>query len=113
MTSSTGTAVADDIATALKHAADAEFDGAQQFLAEYVRLPSLRGQEAPAQDFMAAAFRARGLDVDHWKIKPDDIRHLPGFSPIDVDYARAFTVVASHRPVRTTGRSLIIQGHCD
>ena len=113
MTADGAHAVPPEVASALQRAVDQGFDEQVQFLAEYVRLPSLRGQEAPAQDFMAAALRRRGFDVDHWRIKPDDIAHLPGFSPIDVDFERAFTVVGSHRPARVTGRSLIVQGHCD
>lgn len=106
-------AVPPEIATALQRAVDDGFDEQVQCLADYVRLPSLRGQEAPAQDFMAAALRRRGLDVDHWRIKAEELAHLPGFSPLDVDFARAYTVVASHRPARVAGRSLILQGHCD
>ena len=41
-------------------------DGLQEqidYTAELVRLPSLRGQEATAQDFMARSMRDRGLTV--------------------------------------------------
>jgi acetylornithine deacetylase len=95
-------------------AVDAGFDEQIRFTTDLVRQPSLRGQEAPAQDMMAGALRERGLAVDHWKIDVDDIRHLAGFSPVAVSYDNAFNVVGTHRPARGGGgRSLILNGHID
>ena len=88
--------------------------GAQvAFLQDLVRIPSLRGQEAPAQDFMAEAYRARGYGVDRWKIDVSDIEHLEGYSPAAVSYDNAWNVVATHRPREKAGRSLILNGHND
>src|SRR5262245_47264137 len=67
-------------------AVDDGFDEQIKFTADLTRLPSLRGQEATAQDFMARAYRDRGLAVDRWKIDVDDIKSLPGFSPVAVSY---------------------------
>lgn len=94
-------------------AVDAGFDEQVRFTADLVASPSLRGQEAPAQDMMARAFRERGLAVDRWKIEVDDIRHLPGFSPVAISYDNAFNVVGTHRPAKGGGRSLILNGHID
>ncbi len=94
-------------------AVDALFDTQVEFLAELVRLPSLRGRLFAAQDFMARALRARGLSVDRWKVNVDDIRHMPGFSPVAVSYENAWNVVGTHRPKAATGRSLILNGHID
>ena len=94
-------------------AVDAGFDAQLQETMALTRLPSLRGQEATAQDFMARHYRARGLSVDHWKINVADIEHLPGFSPVAVSYDNAFNVVATHRPREKKGRSLIMNGHID
>jgi acetylornithine deacetylase len=69
-----------DLTKRVLKAVDDGFDQQLAFLADLTRLPSLRGQEAPAQDFMARAFRDRGLTVDRWKIDVEDIQHLPGFS---------------------------------
>lgn len=102
-----------DLTSRLRDEVDRGFERQVEFLQEFVRIPSLRGREAPAQDFMAWALRERGYAVDEWTIDPDDIRHLPGFSPVAVDYGQARTVVGSHRPDRVRGRSLILQGHCD
>ena len=94
-------------------AVEESFDEQVRFLAELTRIPSLRGQEAPAQDFMAAAMRSRGLAVDRWKVEVDDIRHLPGFSPVAVSYDDAWNVVGAHRPRKGGGRSLVLNGHID
>jgi len=106
--------LAPDLGGKILRAVDDGFDAQLRFLADLTRLPSLRGQEAPAQDFMAAAMRARGLGVDRWQIRVEDIRHLPGFSPVTVSYDDAWNVVGTHRPAGPAqGRSLILNGHID
>ncbi len=106
--------LAPDLRNKIFRAVDEGFDAQIRFLADLTRLPSLRGQEAPAQDFMAAAMRARGLAVDRWQLRVEDIRHLPGFSPVAVSYDNAWNVVGMHRPTAPAkGRSLILNGHID
>ena len=101
----------------LLDAVDAGFDEEIRFLADITRIPSLRGEEAPAQDVMARAYADRGLSVDRWKVEVDKIRHLPGFSPVAVSYENAWNVVGAHRARTpdggTPGRSLILNGHID
>jgi len=97
----------------LLEAVDDGFEDQVRFTADLTRLPSLRGQEATAQDFMARAFRERGLGVDRWLVKLEDIKDLPGFSPIAVSYENAWNVVGIHRPETVKGRSLILNGHID
>ncbi|MGH6931117.1 MAG: ArgE/DapE family deacylase [Dongiaceae bacterium] len=94
-------------------AVDDNFDEQVSFTAELTRHPTLRGQESTAQDFMARAYRDRGLSVDRWKIEVDDIKHLSGFSPVAVSYDDAWNVVGVHRPKNPTGKSLILNGHID
>lgn len=103
----------DDTMRAILNAVDAGFDAQTAFLAELTAHPSTRGQEQSAQDFMAAEYGARGLVVDRWQIQLDQIRHLPGFSPVLGDYADAVNVVATHQPRVAKGRSLILNGHID
>ena len=105
--------LAPDLARRLLRAVDDGFDAQVAFLADLTRFPSTRGREAPAQDFMAAAMRERGLSVDRWKVAVEDIRHLPGFSPVAVSYDDAWNVVGAHRPRAVKGRSLILNGHID
>ena len=78
--------LAPDLRNKLMRAVDDGFDDQVRFLSDLTRLPSLRCQEATAQDFMARALRARGLAVDRWKLRVEDIQHLPGFSPVAVSY---------------------------
>ncbi|MCR9127004.1 MAG: ArgE/DapE family deacylase [Rhodobacteraceae bacterium] len=97
----------------IETAVDEGFDAQIGFLADFVRIPSLRFQEGPAQDFIAAALRKRGYAVDDWRIALEDLEHLPGFGPIHGDFSRARSVVGSHNPSEVKGRSLILQGHLD
>lgn len=77
------------------------------------RFPSLRGQEATAQDFLHSDLKARGYAMDRWVIDVDDIKAHPGFSPVDIDYSNAVNVVGTHRPRAEKGRSLVLNGHMD
>ncbi|MBO0763196.1 MAG: ArgE/DapE family deacylase [Hyphomicrobiaceae bacterium] len=79
----------------------------------FVAIPSTRGQEGPCQDMFAGLLRQREYEVDDWVINQDELESLPGYGPVETDLSRARTVVGTYRPVRETGRSLILQGHCD
>ena len=103
----------DQVADRILRAVDENFDGQIAFTEDLVRFPSLRGQEHTAQDFMAEQFRAEDLDVDRWKIEIDDIKHLPGFSPVSISYDNAFNTVGAHRCSEPKGKSLILNGHID
>src|SRR4249920_4253330 len=98
-------------------AVDAGFDDQVKTTVDLTAIPSTRGQEATAQDFMAQQYRRRDLAVDRWRIDVADIQHLPGFSPVTIPYDNAFNVVGVHRPSGITGaskgRSLILNGHID
>ncbi len=94
-------------------AVDAGFDRQIEFTKELVRFPSLRGNEAPVQDFIHAELGRRGYAMDRWRVREEDIRHHPGFSPIAVSYEQAWCVVGTHRPKAEKGRSLILNSHID
>jgi acetylornithine deacetylase len=100
-------------ADALIAAVDAGFDRQVALTAELVRFPSTRGNEHTAQDFMAGEMRRRGLSVDRFLVDVDQIRHLPGFSPVHVSYDNAWNVVGTKRASSGHGRSLIMNGHID
>ena len=98
----------------LRHAVDAGLDQQTAFLANLVRFPSVRGQEAPLQDWMARQLAERGYSVDRYTLAEVEMSHLPGFSPVmDTDYSRAVQVVGTRRAKSPNGRSLILQGHVD
>jgi len=102
-----------DVVKQIMDAVDARFDEQVAVTADLVRIPSTRYQEAPAQDFMARLYREQQLSVDRWQIHLDDIRHLPGYSPMQQDYEDAWNVVGAWRPTNPQGRSVILNGHID
>jgi acetylornithine deacetylase len=102
-----------DEAAALTAAVDEGFDAQVALTVDLVRFPSVRGEERPAQDFMAGQMVERGLEVDHFRVELDKIRALPGFSPVSVSYDNAFNVVGTRRATDRRGRSLILNGHID
>ncbi|GGB53431.1 acetylornithine deacetylase [Tistrella bauzanensis] len=108
-TSKLDPALTDAILTAVKEG----FSDQVAFTQDLIRMPSVRGREHTAQDFVARALRDRGLAVDRWAIDVNEISHHPGFSPVAVDYQNALNVVGTHRPRNETGRSLILNGHID
>lgn len=102
-----------ELTSRILDAVDAHFDEQVAFLAALTAHPSTRGNEQSAQDFMADALAKRDYEVDRWQIDVDDIRHLPGFSPVLGPYEDAVNVVGSHRSKTNKGRSLILNGHID
>src|SRR5947209_11907884 len=94
-------------------AVEANFDAQLATTKDFVAIPSVRGAEGPCQDMMGDLLRQRGYEVDDWHIDVDDLKDLRGFGPIEHDFSRARTVVGTYRPATVTGKSLILQGHCD
>lgn len=98
----------------LRQAVDANFDKEVAFLTELVRFPSLRGREAPLQDWMARQMAGRGYAVDRFTIAETPLEaHEKAAPMVEVDPAGSVQVVATHRAKEPTGRSLILQGHID
>ena len=101
------------VSDAILAAVEQGFDEQVVFTQDLVRLPSLRGQEATAQDFLARELKKRGFAVDRWKIDVADIEDMPGYSPKLDGYEDAYVTVGSLRCDAPQGRSLIINGHID
>ncbi|HML08569.1 MAG TPA: ArgE/DapE family deacylase [Xanthobacteraceae bacterium] len=102
-----------EITRSIMTAVDAGFEEQIELTAELVKFPSVRGAEHTAQDFVAGEMRRHGLAVDRFQVRLEDIRHLPGFSPVHVNYDNAFNVVGCQRVANPRGRSLILNGHID
>jgi acetylornithine deacetylase len=99
---------------AIAASVEANWRAELDFLTRLVSFPTLRGHEAPCQDWLARDFAARGWSVDRYTLSDVDMAHLAGFSPVmDTDYRHAVQVVATIRSQRPEGRSLIMQGHVD
>ena len=94
-------------------AVDAQFEAQLEFLADLTAHPSTRGHEQTVQAAMAAALAIRGYEIDRWQIDIDDIKDMPGFSPVAGNYDNAINVVGAHRSKTRKGRSLILNGHID
>ena len=93
--------------TKIMDAVDRRFDDQTKVLADLVKIPSTRFQEAPAQDMMARLFKEDGLGVDRWQIKIDDLKHLPGYSPHSQDYDDAWNVVGAWRPSSPSSKNAV------
>jgi acetylornithine deacetylase len=103
-----------DVRGKIEAAVEANWANEVAWLKSVVAFPSVRGQEAPCQDWIAGEFARRGWSVDRYTLAEVEMSHLPGFSPImDTDYTRAVQVVASLRAPDPKGKSLILQGHVD
>jgi acetylornithine deacetylase len=103
-----------DFEDKLAAAVEANWERQVAWLETIVGFPSLRGEEAPCQDWIAREFAARGWAVDRYTLGEVAMDTLPGFSPVmDTDYSRAVQVVASLRAPKQERRSLIMQGHVD
>ena len=102
-----------DLSARILAAVEDGFDAQLAFTQDLVRYPSLRGAEKDAQTFYADALAARGYSVETMAIDLDAIRDHPGFSPVDVSYEDAVSVIGTHEPRETTGKSLILNGHMD
>ena len=99
--------------TAILAAAEAQAADGVALLAGLVRHRSLLGEEHGALDAMAAAYEGLGLAPRRVAVDVDALADAPGFSPPLISYAGRDNVVAEHRPIAATGRSLLLQGHVD
>ncbi|MDP9160596.1 MAG: ArgE/DapE family deacylase [Acidobacteriota bacterium] len=93
-----------------------------EFLQRLVQLPSLPGQEQPAQHFLAAKLRALDCKVEILKSDFSALEHHPAFSDDGVSFDERLNVVgvwtgskpsqiAAKTPAKR--RSLILNGHMD
>ncbi len=83
-----------------------------QALQTLVRIPSPRGAERPAQEWIAARMRELGLAVELVDCDPQELRHYPTWTPTEWDYAGRPNVAGVWRGTGG-GRSLILNAHCD
>jgi len=102
-----------DLKTRILAAVDDRFGAQTEFLSDLTAFASTRGNEQEAQSFMAEALRRRGYDLDVWEIDIEEIRDLPGFSPVAEPFEKAVNVVGTHSSRTRKGRSLVLNGHMD
>lgn len=92
---------------------DRNWDAQLAFIGDLVRSPSLRGDETPAQERVAAELRDMGLEPELWEIDHEAISGLPGYSPAEWSYAGRPNLSAGWPGRGSGGRSLILNGHID
>ena len=68
---------------------DQRFDEHIASLQEFVRIPSTRGEELQAQQWIARRMRALGLSVDLVDCDPTDLRQYAGWAPTNWSYDQA------------------------
>ncbi|MEM7544980.1 MAG: ArgE/DapE family deacylase [Pseudomonadota bacterium] len=101
-----------DLRNRLMQAVNDAFDDQIAFTQQMVRFPSLMGEEAECQGFMADAMAERGFEVDHYRVDPHRLDGHPGASGPVHDYGDAWNAVGTLNR-EGTGRSLILNGHID
>lgn len=86
---------------------------ATEWLSQLIQEPSLLGDEATAQAWVADRFDELGLEVDNLVIDEAAIQQHPGYSPSLISYDGRVNVIGRHRPNTSRGRTLIFNGHID
>ncbi|WP_260853969.1 ArgE/DapE family deacylase [Paraburkholderia sp. BCC1886] len=82
-------------------------------LTRFVGAKSLPGEEMPGAEFLEQELATLGLESERIMLRTDLLRDEPLFSmPCCPDGGR-YNVLAVHRPERSTGRSVLFNGHLD
>ncbi|TPL23436.1 ArgE/DapE family deacylase [Mesorhizobium sp. B2-4-9] len=97
---------------AILYKIDALRDHAVGFLQKMVSIPSVTGDEAAIQKFVADYLGDIGLEVDMWETDWDELKKHPGYRPVARGYEGRPNIVASLKGTGG-GRSLLLNGHTD
>jgi acetylornithine deacetylase len=91
---------------------DATRDQSIAFLQQMIAIPSVTGDEARIQKFLADYMAKLGLSVDTWETDWETLKKHPAYRPVDRGYEGRPNIVAT---VKGTGggRSLLLNGHTD
>jgi len=91
---------------------DASREEAIALLRDMVKIPSVTGDEAAIQKFMADYMRGIGLEVDMWETDWEELKKHPGYRPVDRGYEGRPNIVATLKGTGG-GRFLLLNGHTD
>jgi acetylornithine deacetylase len=91
---------------------DADADKAVKFLQQMVSIPSVTGDEAAIQRFLADTMAKMGLVVDQWETNWEELKKHPGYRPVDRGYEGRPNIVATWKGTGG-GRTLLLNGHSD
>jgi len=84
-------------------------DGLVEYLCELISVPSVGGQETPAQRNIAAKMKEIGLGVETWDVDFESARKRPEYS-MPIARSEGIGVLGTHGG---SGRSLMFNGHID
>ena len=87
-------------------------DKAIELLRKMISIPSVTGDEAAIQKYLASYLENIGLDVDLWETDWDELKKHPGYRPVQRGYEGRPNLVATLKGVGG-GRSLLLNGHAD
>jgi acetylornithine deacetylase len=91
---------------------DATRDKSIAFLQQMIAIPSVTGDEARIQKFLADYMAKLGLAVDLWETDWEALKKHPGYIPVDRGYEGRPNIVATCKGTGG-GRSLLLNGHTD
>ena len=91
---------------------DANRDTSIAFLQQMIAIPSVTGDEARIQKFLADYMAKLGLAVDTWETDWEALKKHPGYRPVDRGYEGRPNIVATLNGTGG-GRSLLLNGHTD
>ncbi|HEY6431148.1 MAG TPA: ArgE/DapE family deacylase [Acetobacteraceae bacterium] len=91
---------------------EADTDKAIKFLQQMVSIPSVTGDEAAVQRFLADYMNRMGLTVDQWETDWEQLKQHPGYRPVERGYEGRPNLVATWKGTGG-GRSLLLNGHSD
>src|SRR4029450_12281710 len=78
-----GNAMSASVTEKLLQRIDDNRDQAISFLRQMIAIPSVTGDEAKIQKFLAAYMGKIGLDVDMWETDWEELKKHPGYRPVD------------------------------
>ena len=87
-------------------------DKAVELLRNMISIPSVTGDEAAIQKYLASYMAKIGLDVDMWETDWDELKKHPGYRPVQRGYEGRPNLVATLKGAGG-GRSLLLNGHTD
>ena len=95
----------------LRHIDDRQ-EAAISFLQQMIAIPSVTGDEAAIQKFLAQYMSGIGLEVDMWETDWEALKKHPAYIPVDRGYEGRPNIVATMKGTGG-GRSLLLNGHTD
>lgn len=87
-----------------------DVEGLLRCVADLVEIPSVSGEESPAQERVAGEMERLGLEVERWELDPTALREHPAYT-VDVEREEGLGVVGTTGAGE--GRTLILNGHVD